>query len=181
MKFAGTFQKALTDGKGNYELTLCTSNKSAVEKLKAFAQNQKLEIAVKKFTNPRSTEANRYFWELISKMVPILRNDGESIYIELLRSYGTFEVLPFWEPKADEAKNRYRIVEEAQRSTLIDKNGKEQTFVWLKCYKGSSEYDRAEMARLIDGTVQEAQSLGIETRTPDEIAKIEALWGGEKS
>jgi hypothetical protein len=33
------------------------------------------------------------------------------------------------------------------------------------------------MARLIDGTIQEAKQLGIETATPDEIARMKALWG----
>jgi hypothetical protein len=33
------------------------------------------------------------------------------------------------------------------------------------------------MAKLIDGTVQEAKQLGIETATPDELAKMKALWG----
>ena len=36
-----------------------------------------------------------------------------------------------------------------------------------------------EMSKLIDGTVEEAQSIGIETMTPDELAHLKAMWGEE--
>jgi hypothetical protein len=33
------------------------------------------------------------------------------------------------------------------------------------------------MSRLIDGAVSEAKELGIETDTPEQIAKLKSLWG----
>ena len=36
--------------------------------------------------------------------------------------------------------------------------------------------DSKQMSELIDGTVSEADELGIETRTPDEIERMKALW-----
>jgi hypothetical protein len=46
-------------------------------------------------------------------------------------------------------------------------------------FKETHTLDSKEMARLIDGTVQEAKQLGIETATPEEIARMKALWGEE--
>ena len=43
--------------------------------------------------------------------------------------------------------------------------------------KGSSEYDSAEMAHFIDRIVEEAQELGIETATPDELERMKQEWG----
>ena len=43
------------------------------------------------------------------------------------------------------------------------------TFNCYLVFKETHTLDSAEMARLIDGTVQEAQSLGIETLTPAEL------------
>ena len=43
--------------------------------------------------------------------------------------------------------------------------------------RGSHTFDSAEMSRLITATVDEAKELGIETMTPDEIARMNALWG----
>jgi hypothetical protein len=36
--------------------------------------------------------------------------------------------------------------------------------------------DTAEMARLIDGAVQEAKALGIETDTPAELERLRKEW-----
>ena len=47
-------------------------------------------------------------------------------------------------------------------------------------YKQTHTLDTAEMARLIDGAVSEAQQLGIETKTPEELDKIKALWATQK-
>jgi hypothetical protein len=46
-------------------------------------------------------------------------------------------------------------------------------------YKGSSEFDTKEMSIFIDGIVSEAKELGIETMTPNEIARLNGLWGAE--
>lgn len=42
--------------------------------------------------------------------------------------------------------------------------------------RGSHTYDTAEMSRLIDGTVNEAKELGIETLTPAELERMKANW-----
>ena len=36
--------------------------------------------------------------------------------------------------------------------------------------------DTKEMARLIDGTIREAKELGIETDTPETLARYQAEW-----
>ena len=43
-------------------------------------------------------------------------------------------------------------------------------------YYGSSTYDRAEMARLLDDLIEDAQALGIETKSPEEVDRLLSLW-----
>jgi hypothetical protein len=35
------------------------------------------------------------------------------------------------------------------------------------------------MSIFIDGVVSEAEELGIQTMTPDEVAKLKSLWGNK--
>ena len=42
--------------------------------------------------------------------------------------------------------------------------------------KPSHTYDSMEMAALIDGTVEDAKELGIETMSPTDIERMKALW-----
>lgn len=45
-----------------------------------------------------------------------------------------------------------------------------------RIYRGSHTYNSAEMAMLIDGAVAECKEQGIETATPEQLARMAALW-----
>jgi hypothetical protein len=64
---------------------------------------------------------------------------------------------------------------------MYQSNGKFTAYLMIK---GTSEYNVAEMQKFLNMVVLEAKELGIETATPDEIARMNALWGekiGEKT
>lgn len=48
--------------------------------------------------------------------------------------------------------------------------------VILRCYYGSSSYDRKQMAALIDYIVQDCKAMGIETMTPAQLAGLIDRW-----
>jgi hypothetical protein len=49
---------------------------------------------------------------------------------------------------------------------------------YYRIIRGTHTYDTKEMSALIDGVVQEAKDLGIETMTPEQIKRMEAAWQG---
>jgi hypothetical protein len=130
----------------------------------------RLSIKIDKYREKRSLNANSYAWALLTEIGNVLRLSKEDVYFKMLKEYGQSELISV---KAHIPIGEYvDYCEEAGESTL---NGK--LFKHYKVYKGSSEFDKREMAIFIDGIVQEAKQLGIDTRTPDEIAKLKSLWG----
>lgn len=131
---------------------------------------EKLSIEIKPYREKRSLNANAYAWKLIGEIADVVRASKEEIYLEMLKRYGQSEIfsvlshIPFGE--------YVKYFEEAGESML---NGKQ--FTHYKVYKGSSEFDTREMSILIDGIVSEAKNLGIQTETPNEIARLKAMWG----
>lgn len=179
MKFKAQFLKALKADDGTFELFLSTGDAGAVKALKSLS-GQDISVECKKWRNPRSLDANAYMWELIGQIAGALGNDSDTIYENMLRDYGSFVTIPIWKPELENEKRKHRLCVELDETVLTDKKGNEQTFVWCKCYRGSSEYDTAEMARLIDGVVNEAKELGIDTRTPKEIEAMNQAWKAQK-
>ena len=59
--------------------------------------------------------------------------------------------------------------------------GTTKGFTTIHAYKGSSAYDTKEMSRLLDWLVEEAEGLGLETRTPDEIERMKSLWNEKQA
>lgn len=126
-----------------------------------------LEVTFEKWSDDRSLKANAYLWALIGKIANALRESKEDIYLDMLKSYGQGGVASVQE--RDEARfcKSYKYHEFMGESTNKGKLFKHYHF-WV----GSSEYNRAEFAILLDGVVQEAKNLGIETRPEAEIKSM---------
>ena len=131
-----------------------------------------LEVIIDRIKEKRSLNANSYCWVLIGQIADILRASKEEVYFNMLKNYGQSTVVSVL--SEIEVKGFFKYYEEFGRGEV---NGKD--FTHYKVYKGSSEFDTKEMAILIDGVMSEAQELGIDTRTPEEVDKMKALWGKE--
>ena len=124
---------------------------------------------IKEHKEKRSLNANNYACKLITEIANVLRKSKEEVYLEMLKSYGQCEMISI--VSSVDVKGYFKYYEEAGRSFL---NGKE--FTHYKIYKGSSEFNTKEMSVLIDGIVQEAKNLDIETMTPSQLAELKSLW-----
>lgn len=155
---------------GQPKLTLAVNEKDALLQSYDDLKDKELSIKITQFRKKRSLNANNYAWKLITEIGNIQRLSKEEVYLNMLRDYGQSDMISVI---AEVPINDYvKYYDEAGESTL---NGK--LFKHYKCYKGSSEFDSLEMSIFIDGIVQEAKQLGIQTETPDEIARLKALWG----
>ena len=90
----------------------------------------------------------------------------------MLKDYGQSEIVSIL--SSINPIGYFKYYEEVGTSVL---NGKE--FTHYKIFKGTSEYNTKEMSIFIDGVVQEAKQLDIETKTPEEIDRLKRLWDNE--
>lgn len=123
------------------------------------------------YRTKRSLNANAYLWALLDKMAAVLHTDKDKVYLMMLERYGVFTHLCVHPQAVERIQSEWRACRELGEVTI---NGKPA--VQLQCYYGSSTYDTAEMARLLDGVVEECRELGIETETPEELARLKAEW-----
>ena len=136
-----------------------------------------LKLARKK--DRRSLDSNSYFHILTRKLAEKIGVSETYCKNHLIASYGQVEL---FEDEAiiykTNAPEEYMMEREEIHSKLVkisEENGK--SIYFYRLYRGSHTYNREEMARLIEGTVQECKAQGIETATPDEIANMEQVWG----
>lgn len=134
-----------------------------------FAQDRDKTFEIREYREKRSLNANAYCWALIGKMADVLRTDKDAVYLTELKRYGQSELVSVLSNiKVD---GIFKYYEKAGTSYLGEK-----AFTHYRVFRGSSEYDTREMAILIDGIVQDAKELGIETLTPAEIARMKEKW-----
>ena len=137
---------------------------------------EKLSIDVKPWRKKRSLDANAYCWVLIDKLSERLGESKESIYRKYIRDIGG---------------NSETVCVKNQAVERLCQGWQRNGIGWLTesfaskipgctnviLYYGSSVYDTAQMARLLDLIIADCKDQGIPTETPNEIKNILSMWG----
>ena len=142
-----------------------------------------VDIEIKKHRKMRSNEANKYCWVLCEKIAQQLSKENVrytklDIYRDAIREIGVWVDKELDPDTAKTFSTAWEMLGTGWFTEQVDysKNGEN---VVIRFYYGSSRYNSKQMSRLIDNLVQDCRELGIETDTPEQIAKIKALWAEE--
>ena len=145
-------------------------------------------VEIKPFKEKRSLDANAYLHILLRAIGEKLTCPMEEVKFQMNTEYGT--------PAAD-AQGTPIVIRLPETADIADfypyyknigcvemRDSREKsgfiTFNEYLLFKQTHTLNTAEMAVLLDGVVSEAQLLGIETRTPAELALLKAKWEARK-
>lgn len=178
------FSLDFSTGKAKMLLEL-NEKQSATSMYDELHSAEKLSIKIGKYREKRSLDANAYMWVLCGKLADKLsgttkiKHTKEDIYKNAIREIGVFK--DFQGLSATDAKTLRHAWEMLGTGWITEQvdfmpDGEN---VIVRCYYGSSQYNTKQMSRLIDNIVQDCEAVGIETKTPDEIANLLSLWGEE--
>lgn len=147
------------------------------DKIKQLGEGD-FKVEIDKWREKRSIDANCYAWVLMDEIARVLLSTKEDVYKQMIKKVGVFEIMPIKNIAVERFISRWEDkglgwVCESLGSSKI--NG----YTNVIAYYGTSVYDTKEMATFIDEVVSTADELGIETKTPDEIAKLKSMWGEE--
>lgn len=126
------------------------------------------DFKVTKHRSKRSLDANAYYWALLGQIADAMKVNKEELHIDYLKHYGV--ITPVMLPRK-EVKGLLKYYE---LDGIREVNG--NRFYIYKAYTPSSEMNTKEMSNLIDGVVQEAKAIGIETMTPEELRILKEEW-----
>lgn len=141
-------------------------------------QEEDSEWEVRPYRKARTHQQNAYYWALLQKVADRMQLSKSEIHNRMLRDYGQpqivkGEILYVMIPDTKEAeKETLRSETYHVRPTSQVRSGDEYDFRAYQLLRGSSDYNTAEMSALLDGLIQEAKALDIETVTPDELARM---------
>lgn len=131
-------------------------------------KNKQYEI--KEYKEKRSNQANAYFWEMLGKLSLEMGLNTIEEYKKRVKELGVFR---HWEIEKDNVETFKKIWENNGIAWFVDVvDIVNSDKVSINAYYGSSSYNSKQMSKLIDGVVQDCQAIGIETKTPEEIASL---------
>lgn len=134
----------------------------------AISEDDNKLYEVKEHEEKRSNSQNAYMWEIIGKIANIQRLKKDDVYLQMLKDYGQSQIISMLSDI--DPKGYLKYYEKIGKGQVKGKD-----FTHYKVFKGSSEYNSKEMSILIDGVIQEAKQLDIETLTPQQIAGMRLI------
>jgi hypothetical protein len=150
-----------------------------IDELNTLATLDAIDITAKEHKKKRSLDANAYFHVLVGKIADKVGVSKPHCKNILIGRYGQQDFLDDGKPiiiKSNvsvEKMLEQEFLHTMPCGTKVE-NGMEVVF--YKVFRGSHTLDSREMSILIEGTVQEAKDLGIETIPPMVLLRMMSKW-----
>lgn len=142
-------------------------------------RDKDIRLKAVRWREKRSLNANAYFYVLAGKIAEKTTQSLTEVHNQLISDYGRVEMDGdrvmniIMDASIDWRKLEGIHLHPTSARRTMDNDRLYQVYLVMR---GSHTYDSAEMATLIDGTISEAQSLDIETITPQEKERMLQLW-----
>ena len=165
-----------TKDRNGYGIILYTKDAAAAQAfLDSMELGKKYSAELAEVKNRRSLDANAYCWVLIGALSEALGRPRDEIYRHYIREIGVSDVVCI---KSEAAETMQAAWCKHGLGWLTDAfPSKLPGCTNVILYYGSSTYDTAQMARLIDLIVEDCKEQGIETATPAELALLKEECG----
>lgn len=161
------------NGEQNITVTVKGDFREMFDKLK----DKDVRVEIKAWRNSRSKDANAYFHVLVNKIAEAQGLGDDEVKRSLVVEYGTLarddegQLLGAMLPAGADISQFYPYTRCYKTEEVAGK--------MVDCYlfyKQTRNLDSKEMARLIDGTIYVAKCLGLDTDTPEQIARYKEEW-----
>ena len=130
-----------------------------------------LTVSVKKFRPHRTKDANALLWACIGDISKALTEDPWKVYLRLLKRYGKYTYIVVKENVVDAVSRQWRETEVIGETEIGG-----QKAVQMLCFFGSSTYDKEEFSKLLDGTKQEMEEMGLTPPPSKDMMRALEVW-----
>lgn len=137
-------------------------------------------VKLTNWRDKRSLSANAYAWTLLGKLSAALHLPPEEIYRQMIPDVGdNYTAVTVDLQGLGKLRETWGNNGKGWLVDVIGAGAKTGTLD-VALYYGSSVYDTAQMARLIDLIVAECRENGIEYLPPDQLSAMLEDWHGER-
>lgn len=183
LSFTGKVENCIKGADGISHITYATRD-DVVGQIYDDYHDTEIEVTTDKPRKKRSLNANAYMWELCTKIAGKLSDEGtlttkDDVYRETIQQVGVYKDIPLFNEGGDTMRKAWEMHGTGWVTEIVDYLPGNIGYL-LRCYYGSSQYNTKQMSRLIDCLVQDCDNMGIDHRTPQEIANMLSLWEQER-
>lgn len=146
------------------------------EEIESLCKCKKLSIIAKQYREKRSLDANAYFHVLCGKLADKLRISKPRCKNILLYRYGQSEMLDESTEAILHSNVPSEKMLEQEQLHCFPIGTDEEGMTIYRIQRPSHTLNSYEFSILIDGVIDECKDWGIETMTPEQLARMMDLW-----
>ena len=165
---------------GTQNITVCVPAEPSYGAEYDELKDYPVTITIRKARKHRSLEANAYCWILIDRISEKTGIKKRDVYRNAIREIGGVSEIMIVKLAAAETFIRIWESQGAGNQAEVLETEEETGWATIRIYYGSSTYDTAQMHRLIESLIQDAEALGIPTITPAEEERMLGNWSKKK-
>ena len=136
-----------------------------------------VRIEIKKASKHRSLSANNYAWVLIDQIAAKTGLSVSEVYRTAIREIGGVSDYYGMKEAAFDSFCDIWTKGHLGRQVEIVPGSTKPGWINVRAWKGSSDFDSAQIARLIDSLIQEAEAQGIATFPEKDVERMVSQWG----
>ena len=139
------------------------------------------EADLKEHRKRRSLDANAYAWKILGELSVVTRVSPEEMYRNYIRDVGgNYEIVPVKEDHIEDWNKVWCSGHYGRSTEDIGECRKTPGYHNIKSYIGSSDYDTAQMSRLLDLIIDDCKAFGVSVLTDQEKSLLLDDWGDKK-
>lgn len=152
-------------------LSILTKNPAQAKQFAVEVQDKLYDADLHLHREKRSLDANAYFWKLAGELASKLHISPEEVYrLYIPDVAGNYVIQPVREDMLERWDRIWCAGHIGRMTDDIGECKRTPGYHNIRCFLGSSDYDSAQMSRLIQLIVEDCKEQGIETLTPQEIS-----------
>ena len=144
-------------------------------------KEQPVRVEIKKASKHRSLSANNFAWVLMDQIAEKTGIPVSEVYRNAIREIGGISDYYGMKEAAYDSFCEIWTKGHLGRQVEVIPGSSKPGWINVRAWKGSSDFDSAQMARLIDSLIQDAENLGIPTVPESEVERMISKWGNKAS
>ena len=164
------------DGEGTW-ICFCVPREVAAGMVQALKDGKEHTLTLKRYRKKRSLDANAYFWTMVNALSAAIGAPPKDIYRQYIQDVGgNSYVIPVKRELVRRFSDEWCAGHDGRLTEDMGPCRNTEGYNNVRVYIGSSDYDTAQMSRLIDLVTEDCRECGIDTLTPQDKELIMREW-----
>lgn len=144
--------------------------------LEGLEPGKEYDVDIVPHRKKRSNNANRMYWSIAGLLAQKLNIPVDEVYQHHIQDMSVYNVVCYMDETEDAMRRMWCKGHDGRAFVVLGPTGTQPGWSFARAYFGSSDFDTAQMSRLIDNLLQDCKDQGVDVPPSDKIQALLKEW-----